>query len=258
MEIDALDGVQLQEGHERLFRLGCAVLPQRIAEAVPGRGEAHFIGVGVLDDQPLQPVRVAREDPKAHRPTVVLHEETEAGEVPLLQEGLHHFGDLVEGVGILRRIRHVAVAEAGIVHRDDVELVGQRRNEVAVLMRRGREAVQQNELGVAGLAGFAVEDVEPLDLAGSRPHRSLRGLGYVVHMTSLRLLSVMVGLLGEDCGRCGLSAGTTAHQLHLIPHSDFATFDHKTVEREFAVEAPVDVTGDVPCPGPVCRDRMRS
>src|SRR4029450_13919608 len=63
-----------------------------------------------------------------------------------------------------------------------------------------------------------------------------------------RLLSVMVGLLGEDCGRCGLSAGTTTHQSHLIPHSEFAAFDHKTVERELAVETPVNVTGDVLVP----------
>ena len=111
----------------------------------------------------------------------------------LLQEDLHHFGGPVEGVGIRRRIRHVAVAKAGIVHRDDVERVGQRRNEVAVLMRRGREAVQQDELGVAGLAGLAVEDVEPLDLDSSRPHRGLGDLRHVVHLTSLRLVAVMLG-----------------------------------------------------------------
>jgi hypothetical protein len=54
----------------------------------------------------------------------------------------------------------------------------------------------------------------------------------------------MVGSLGEDCGRCGLCAGTTTHQLHLVPHGDVATFDHKAIERELAAEAPVDVAGD--------------
>jgi len=37
-------------------------------------------------------------------------------------------------------------------------------------------------------------------------------------------------LVGEDSGRCGLSAGVTMHQLHLIIHGDFATFNHKTVK----------------------------
>src|SRR5215472_19384616 len=60
------------------------------------------------------------------------------------------------------------------------------RNKVAVLMRRGREAVQQHELGVSGLASFAVKDVEPLDRKSSHPYRSLCGIGSIVHLTLLR------------------------------------------------------------------------
>src|SRR5205807_9810259 len=58
----------------------------------------------------------------------------------------------------------------------------------------------------------------------------------------------MVGLLGEDRGPCGLSAGAATHQLHLIPHGELATLDYKTVERELALEAPIDVAGDVLVP----------
>jgi hypothetical protein len=101
VEIDALDGVEFQESHEWLFRLGRAVLPQRITEAFPGRSEAHLIGVGVLDDQPLEPIRVAREDAEAHRSAVVLHEETKASEILLLQEGLHYFGGVGSGMSLL-------------------------------------------------------------------------------------------------------------------------------------------------------------
>src|SRR6266540_6233377 len=61
----------------------------------------------------------------------------------------------------------------------------------------------------------------------------------------LALLSALVGSLGEDRGRCGLSASTTTYQLHLIPHGEFATFDHKTVKRELAGEPPIDVPGDL-------------
>src|SRR5262245_65618484 len=52
-------------------------------------------------------------------------------------------------------------------------------------MRRGREAVQQDELGVRGLASFTVKDVEPLDRKGPHPHRSLCGIGSIVHLTPL-------------------------------------------------------------------------
>src|SRR5215475_1656677 len=54
----------------------------------------------------------------------------------------------------------------------------------------------------------------------------------------------MVGLVRKHRCRCGLRAGAATHQLHRIPHGDFAPFDHKTVEGKLALEAPVDVTGD--------------
>lgn len=135
-------------------------LPQRIAEAVPGRSEAHFVGVGVLNDRPLRAIGVTGEDTKAQRPAMVLHE-TEADEFFLRQQCLHHCRNLVKWVGILLRVRHVAVAETRIVHRDNGEIIGQCRNEGAVLVRRGREAMQQDEIRAAGLTDFAVEDVEP-------------------------------------------------------------------------------------------------
>ena len=50
--------------------------------------------------------------------------------------------------------------------------------------------------------------------------------------------------VGEDRGRCGLCASSATHQLHLVIHGDFATFNHKTVERKLAVEAPVDAASD--------------
>jgi len=54
----------------------------------------------------------------------------------------------------------------------------------------------------------------------------------------------MFELVGEESGGCGLSAGTTMHQFHFIVYGDFATFNHKTIERKLAVEAPVDAASD--------------
>ena len=51
-------------------------------------------------------------------------------------------------------------------------------------------------------------------------------------------------LVGKDSGRCGFCASTGTHQLHLVIYGDFATFNHKTVERKLAVEAPVDAASD--------------
>src|SRR5438309_11634845 len=65
---------------------------------------------------------------------------------------------------------------------------------------------------------------------------------------SFALWPLTVGLLGGARGRCGLGAGATTHQLHLIPHGELATLDDKTVERELALEAPIDVAGDVLVP----------
>ena len=41
----------------------------------------------------------------------------------------------------------------------------------------------------------------------------------------------MVGSLIDFWDGPGLGTGTAKHQLHLIPHCDFAAFDYKAVER---------------------------
>ena len=58
----------------------------------------------------------------------------------------------------------LAVAEALIVGGDDVEAACERRDQVAILMRRRRPTVQQHELGVLRVTGFAIGDGEAVDL----------------------------------------------------------------------------------------------
>ena len=58
------------------------------------------------------------------------------------------------------------------------------------------------------------------------------------------MLLVLVGLLGEDRSRGGLGTRTAAHHLHLVTPSDLSAFDHEAVERELALEPPIDVAGD--------------
>ena len=88
--------------------------------------------------------------------------------------------------------------------------------------------------------------------------RDLNTFGLILEFSGARRFSVrplerrvrgqvsgaMADLLGEDRSRCRLCTSTAAHQLHFVPHGDLAAFDHEAVERELAVEAPIDATGD--------------
>jgi hypothetical protein len=57
---------------------------------------------------------------------------------------------LVERVGKLAARRHVGLAEARQIGRDDVEAIGQQRDQIAEHVARAREAVQQQQLRRAG------------------------------------------------------------------------------------------------------------
>src|SRR5262249_35466229 len=76
-------------------------------------------------------------------------------------QALDDLGEPVEGV--LEVLRHVGVAEARVVGREDVEAVGEGRDQVPELMRRGGEAAEQEQLRARRGTGFAVEDVQAPD-----------------------------------------------------------------------------------------------
>ena len=72
------------------------------------------------------------DDAIADRPAVVLHVEPEGAEVRLLEHALDDLREPVEGVLVV--VGHVGVAEARIVGREDVEAVGENRDQVTELM----------------------------------------------------------------------------------------------------------------------------
>src|SRR5262245_2130162 len=126
VQVDRLDGVGLQEGADRLLVLRAAVLPVGAAQSFPGSSEANLEGVGILDNEPLQPIRMAIEDAESDGSAIVLHVETEFREADLLEEFLSYLCRPVKGVWEILRIRHVRVTEARIVGGHDMELAGQR------------------------------------------------------------------------------------------------------------------------------------
>ena len=86
-----------------------------------------------------------------------------AGEVHRLGEVIHYCGDVVEGVGEIFWRRGVAVAEAGVVGGDQMELVGEASEQRLEHARGGGKAMQQEKGGGVFGAGFAVEDREVVD-----------------------------------------------------------------------------------------------
>jgi len=162
VQVDELDALKLEERLERLLRLPAAIDPERVPNPIPGSGEALLIGVGVLYHLPLEPVGMTGDDAVADRPAVVLHVEPERVEAGLFEQALDDLREPVECV--LEVLGHVGVAEAWIVRGEDVEAVGERRDQVAELVRGGGEAAEQQQLGIRRIAGLPVEDVESVDL----------------------------------------------------------------------------------------------
>jgi hypothetical protein len=103
-------------------------------------------------------------DAEAHRPAVVLNVHAEASEADLLKEGFDDLGRLAESVRQGLWGRHLRIPEAWIFGCDYVEAAGERRDEVSILVRGCREAVQQQEFRVPGFASLAVEDVQSVDI----------------------------------------------------------------------------------------------
>ena len=65
---------------------------------------------------------------------------------------------------VLEVVWHLGVAEARVVGGENVEAVGEGRDQVAELVRGGRKASEQEQLGARGVAGLAVEDGQALDV----------------------------------------------------------------------------------------------
>jgi hypothetical protein len=149
--------------------VGGAVRPER-ATGVPQRAEAVLVRDRVLHDHRPDPGRVRGRQPESDRAAVVLHEQGVAAEAELVGEAPDDLGQVVEGVGEAGRVGRVAVAETRVVRGDEVEGVGQPRQQRFPHPRGGREAVQQQDGRPVGRARLAVEDRHPVDV-GPLVHR---------------------------------------------------------------------------------------
>ncbi|BDV40062.1 hypothetical protein DSM21852_33150 [Methylocystis bryophila] len=63
-------------------------------------------------------------------------------------------------------LRQVGVAEPRQIGRDEMEAIGQKRDEVAKHMSRSRKPVEQQQLWAASRPRFTVKDTETVDVGG--------------------------------------------------------------------------------------------
>ena len=82
----------------------------------------------------------------------------------MVEQRVDVVGERVEGVVELVDAGQLGVAEARVVRGDDVVAVGQRGDQVAVHVRAGGRAVQQDDGGRVRRPGLAVEDPAAGDL----------------------------------------------------------------------------------------------
>jgi len=83
------------------------------------------MGHGVLDNQPLHPLRMGHGKAVADRAAIILQVQGVPAERQGLDEAFDHLGDVVEGVGELLARRRIGISEAWKVRRDQVIAVGQ-------------------------------------------------------------------------------------------------------------------------------------
>lgn len=133
-------------------------------DRIPALRQAFFIGVAVLGNEGGDAVRMRARQAPAHRRAVVVHHQRIAVQLQLFGEPVHGPGDVVERIGVGVPCRRFREAEGRQVGRHDAIAVGQRRDHVAVHVRRGREPVQQQHGGRGGVARLAVEDLHVADL----------------------------------------------------------------------------------------------
>jgi hypothetical protein len=110
---------------------------------IPAVAKSFLVGIAVLRNDSGDPLGVADGEPEARRSAVVKDIDREAAEADNLCEALDHARDVVECVAEFFSRRHVELTEPGKVRRDDMESVGEQRDQVTEHMAGAREAVEE-------------------------------------------------------------------------------------------------------------------
>ena len=145
-------------------------------DRIPERLEPFLIGVAVLHDEGGDALGMLEREPVADRRAVIHEIDRIVLDAELRQQAVDDVGVVAERVGERLVIGRGALAEARIVRRDDMVAIRERRDQIAEHVRRGRKAVQQQHGRRVGGSGFAVEDIDAVDLDGAIVDDRDRGL----------------------------------------------------------------------------------
>src|SRR6516164_6173507 len=110
-------------------------------------------------------------DPHSDRTTDVVQVQDEWPPRALGDERVDDRGHVIEGRSQDSRCRSFAEPDAGVVGRDDMKPILQKRNEIVELVRRRGKTVQQDDRRLRRLPGLAVEEPEALNFGGLEVHR---------------------------------------------------------------------------------------
>src|SRR5215831_2541317 len=105
-------------------------------------------------------------EPIADRGSVIHNVETVAFKLQCLRKLLHYLREVVKCVFKLMHGWRRAFDETGVIGRDQMVAVCQFWHQVSEHLRRSRETVQQKHRWVRRRTGFAVEDIESINVDG--------------------------------------------------------------------------------------------
>ena len=97
-------------------------------------------------------------DPEAYRRAIVEDIDCKALQADHLCEAVDDGGDVIECVFEFAPRWHVRPAEAGQVGRDDVEAIGQKRDQIPEHVARAWDAMEQQQRRRVGGSGLAIKD----------------------------------------------------------------------------------------------------
>ena len=155
----------VEEGAQRLAVCLRRVLPIG-PDRIPAVAQPFLIGVAVLRDDRGDALGMLYREPESGRRAIVEDIDRKAIEADHLGEAVDDAGDVVERVGEFVARRHVRLAEAGQIGRDDVEAIREQRDQITEHVAGARKAMQQQQLRRIRRPGLAIEDLEAVHIGG--------------------------------------------------------------------------------------------
>src|SRR5882757_6037815 len=129
--------------HKRVEHLGMRLrIGPILRDAGPLRAQALLIGVGILDNESLHPIRMLQNHAQTDWPAVVMKEEDAFVDLELIEEIVGRLGKMVESIRIGRWQRGITLTEARKVRCDQMIAWCKQWDERIELARGGRKAMQ--------------------------------------------------------------------------------------------------------------------